>query len=94
MADYIFDNPELETAFRATYESGYGRPSIRLLCEYDALEGMGHACAHHMQGPSMVEDQLILFLKLHKVHSVYVLIVDLTLMKLQKDLKMWLRVLR
>lgn len=43
-----------ETAFRATYENGKNGPSIGLLCEYDALEGMGHACAHHMQGPSIV----------------------------------------
>ncbi|WP_448820262.1 M20 family metallopeptidase [Cetobacterium sp.] len=43
-----------ETAFRAVYEVGKNGPSIGLLCEYDALEGMGHACAHHMQGPSIV----------------------------------------
>lgn len=43
-----------ETAFRAVYEVGQNGPSIGLLCEYDALEGMGHACAHHMQGPSIV----------------------------------------
>ena len=43
-----------ETAFRAVYEVGKSGPSIGLLCEYDALEGMGHACAHHMQGPSIV----------------------------------------
>lgn len=44
----------LDTAFRATYENGKGGPSIGLLCEYDAIEGMGHACGHHMQGPSIV----------------------------------------
>lgn len=43
-----------ETAFKAIYESGKGGPSIGLLCEYDALEGMGHACAHHLQGPSIL----------------------------------------
>lgn len=43
-----------ETAFRATYKIGKGGPSIGLLCEYDALEGLGHACAHHMQGPSII----------------------------------------
>lgn len=43
-----------ETAFRASYQVGTGGPSIGLLCEYDALEGLGHACAHHMQGPSIV----------------------------------------
>jgi hypothetical protein len=25
-----------------------------LLCEYDALPGMGHGCAHHIQGPAIV----------------------------------------
>lgn len=44
----------LPTAFRAVYEHGDGGPSIGLLCEYDALEGLGHACAHHMQGPAIV----------------------------------------
>lgn len=42
-----------ETAFKATYERGENGPSIGLLCEYDAIEGMGHACGHHMQGPSI-----------------------------------------
>lgn len=43
-----------ETAFRATYKVGKGGINIGLLCEYDALEGLGHACAHHMQGPSII----------------------------------------
>lgn len=42
----------IKTSFRAVYENGSGGPSIGLLCEYDALEGIGHACGHHMQGPS------------------------------------------
>ena len=42
----------LETAFRAEYRVGTGGPVIGLLCEYDALEGLGHGCGHHMQGPS------------------------------------------
>ena len=41
----------LETAFRAVYRRGEGGPSIGLLCEYDALPGLGHACGHQMQGP-------------------------------------------
>lgn len=44
----------LSTAFRATYTNGKGKVKIGLLCEYDALEGIGHACAHHMQGPACV----------------------------------------
>lgn len=43
----------LGTAFKATYENGDSGPNIGLLCEYDALP-MGHGCAHHMQGPSIV----------------------------------------
>ena len=44
----------LQTAFRAVYQHGQGGPTIGLLCEYDALRNMGHACAHHMQGPSII----------------------------------------
>ncbi|QTX31443.1 M20 family metallopeptidase [Aminithiophilus ramosus] len=47
----------MDTAFRASFDnrSGDGKgPSIGLLCEYDALEDLGHACGHHMQGPAIV----------------------------------------
>lgn len=44
----------LPTAFQATYQNGDGGPSIGLLCEYDALVGMGHGCGHHLQGPAIV----------------------------------------
>ncbi|MEF9939915.1 MAG: M20 family metallopeptidase [Clostridium sp.] len=44
----------VETAFRAVYHHGAGGPNIGLLCEYDALAGLGHACGHHMQGPSIL----------------------------------------
>ena len=44
----------VETAFRAEFSNGQGGPRIGLLCEYDALEGLGHACGHHMQGPATV----------------------------------------
>lgn len=39
------------TAFRAVYRHGTGGPRIGLLCEYDALRGLGHGCGHQMQGP-------------------------------------------
>ena len=39
------------TAFRAAWSQGEGGPRIGLLCEYDALRGLGHGCGHHMQGP-------------------------------------------
>lgn len=45
-----------ETAFRAEQMLGNGNgPSIGLLCEYDALEGLGHACGHHMQAQESAE---------------------------------------
>lgn len=45
----------METAFRATYINGDGSgPSFGLLAEYDALERLGHGCAHHMQGPAIL----------------------------------------
>lgn len=44
-----------ETAFRAEYIAGDGNgPKIGLLCEYDALEEIGHGCGHHIQGPGIV----------------------------------------
>jgi amidohydrolase len=37
----------VETAFRATIETGEG-PTIAILCEYDALPSIGHACGHNV----------------------------------------------
>lgn len=62
LTDYLKENGfnvemglgTLETSFRATFEVGEGGPVIGLLCEYDALAELGHGCAHHMQGPSIV----------------------------------------
>ena len=36
----------LPTAFAATL--GSGRPRVAVLCEYDALPGIGHACGHNV----------------------------------------------
>ena len=36
----------VETAFKATY--GSGKPNICVICEYDALPGIGHACGHNL----------------------------------------------
>ena len=38
---------DVETAFRATIETGDG-PTIAILCEYDALPSIGHACGHNV----------------------------------------------
>ena len=51
----------LDTAFRATWdncraavddEGKNTAPVPGILVEYDALEDIGHACGHHMQGPA------------------------------------------
>ena len=51
----------LDTAFRATWdncraivddEGKNTAPVFGILVEYDALEDIGHACGHHMQGPA------------------------------------------
>src|SRR6266567_1295737 len=36
----------VDTAFRATIETGEG-PTIAIMCEYDALPSIGHACGHN-----------------------------------------------
>jgi len=50
----------LSTAFRATYDSGKPGPTIALLAEYDALEGLGHACGHNLIGTASVAAALAL----------------------------------
>jgi amidohydrolase len=37
---------EMATAFQAV--AGSGSPTIAVLCEYDALPGIGHACGHNL----------------------------------------------
>ena len=36
----------LQTAFRAVF--GSGKPNVCLICEYDALPEIGHACGHNL----------------------------------------------
>lgn len=50
----------LKTAFKAVAHIQGGGPKIGLLCEYDALEGLGHACGHHMQSPSIMATAIAL----------------------------------
>lgn len=38
----------LDTAFIGTYTAAKPGPTIALLCEYDALPEIGHACGHHL----------------------------------------------
>lgn len=39
---------ELETAFKATYDSGKEGYHIGIFAEYDAVPGMGHSCGHNL----------------------------------------------
>ncbi len=39
---------ELPTAFRARLEGRGPGPTVAVLCEYDALPGLGHACGHNV----------------------------------------------
>ncbi len=38
----------METAFRATLDSGQPGPRVAVLAEYDALRGIGHGCGHNL----------------------------------------------
>jgi len=38
----------LETAFKATLDSGRLGPTIAFIAEYDALPGVGHGCGHNL----------------------------------------------
>ncbi|MGZ8441643.1 MAG: M20 family metallopeptidase, partial [Candidatus Deferrimicrobiaceae bacterium] len=40
----------METAFRAEFAFGKGRPVVAFLCEMDALPGLGHACGPNIIG--------------------------------------------
>jgi len=40
----------METAFRAEFAFGKGKPAVAFLCEMDALPGLGHACGHNIVG--------------------------------------------
>lgn len=41
-------NYKLETAFKATFGEGNGGPRVCVICEYDALPEIGHACGHNL----------------------------------------------
>ena len=41
----------METAFEGSWKGAEGGPEIMLLCEYDALPEIGHACGHNLIGP-------------------------------------------
>ena len=55
LTDYISESKfevkrgacELDTAFDVAVQGGSG-PTVAVLCEYDALPGIGHACGHNI----------------------------------------------
>jgi amidohydrolase len=49
---------EMPTAFRAV--AGSGSPIVAVLCEYDALPGIGHACGHNLIAASGIAAGLAL----------------------------------
>jgi metal-dependent amidase/aminoacylase/carboxypeptidase family protein len=42
------DIGDLKTAFRAVYNGGAKGPSVGIVCEYDALPEINHACGHNL----------------------------------------------
>lgn len=50
----------LETAFTATYTTQSDGPTIALLCEYDALPEIGHACGHNIIAAAPIGAALVL----------------------------------
>jgi len=41
---------EMDTAFKAVYKGKKAGPVVAILCEYDALPGVGHGCGHNIIG--------------------------------------------
>ncbi len=50
----------LPTAFKASWHGSRQKPRIALLCEYDALPKLGHACGHNLIGPISIGAALAL----------------------------------
>lgn len=44
----------METAFRAEFTNGSGGGTFAIAAEYDALPGIGHACAHNLIGVASI----------------------------------------
>ncbi len=57
----------MRTAFTARREGRAERPVVGLLCEYDALKGLGHACGHNLIGAGGVGAAMALSRVLHHI---------------------------
>lgn len=44
----VIRNYTLPTAFRAVFGEETAGPTVAVLCEYDALPGIGHGCGHNL----------------------------------------------
>ncbi|WP_236660364.1 M20 family metallopeptidase [Isachenkonia alkalipeptolytica] len=50
----------MDTAFKATYDTGKEGPTIAYLSEYDALPGIGHGCGHNLLGTTSTGAAILL----------------------------------
>ena len=57
----------METAFKATFDSGKPGRTIGYICEYDALPEIGHGCGHNMIGVMSSGAGIALSKVLHKI---------------------------
>jgi amidohydrolase len=68
LTDYLRENGfEIEigifghsTGFIATFDTGICGPNVGITAEYDALEGLGHACGHNLIAASSVGSAVVL----------------------------------
>lgn len=57
----------MDTAFKATFDSGKPGMTIGYLCEYDALPKIGHGCGHNMIGVMSAGAGVVLSKVLHEI---------------------------
>ena len=57
----------MDTAFKATFDSGKTGMTIGYLCEYDALPKIGHGCGHNMIGVMSAGAGVVLSKVLHEI---------------------------
>lgn len=58
---------DMDTAFKATFDSGKPGMTIGYLCEYDALPKIGHGCGHNMIGAMSAGAGVVLSKVLHEI---------------------------
>lgn len=58
---------DMDTAFKATFDSGKAGMTIGYLCEYDALPKIGHGCGHNMIGVMSAGAGVALSKVLHEI---------------------------